>query len=1335
MNKGCVKELLEKTRKSILVLYSNVINRLIAWFKAKSNQLEEKINGKKFIQNSLSPKILNDKELEKIMPYIKRVHDGIINPDITNIALMGSYGSGKSTIIRNFEENYPEYKVLNLSLGSYSKQGLEKQNTNVEETNDIDDLNEKLENSLVKQMIYREKNSKLPYSRFKKINHVSNRKKILFYFLFLTSLISFFYLNNYLNFKEIILSNVEGITNNTESFDLILYCILLTSSSILLFQIFQTVLKQFKLSKLNFANVSIEEDENNFSYFNKYIDEILYYFETNKFDVVVIEDVDRFKSVRVFEHLKELNLLLNNSKQINRKITFVYAVKEDIFSNSKEDIEEHESEIRTKFFELIIPIIPVVDTFNSREYLVPMIKEKSEEELSEKFEKFLKDISLYISDLRLLTNIVNEFFTYLEIHRSLSGSMNKESLFSIIALKNLVPSTFTDLQKSQGFIYETIVKGKYDDELIKDAHEELIIIETEFQKIEEEISIDKVSEIKKFLFDQGIFNLDKIIVDRNYMSLINFDMKLIETILESDEENIAFEMWNRSNKSISKSKFKQIVKEKDSVLKERREKKQEEYDLKRAELNIFSRATLKQKLKSYPTLMKLIYAEITDEKYNNKDKDFILYILSNGYLAEDYSTYLSIFYEKSMTIDDKNLLIKLKSNQNIEFDGKVDNLEGFINEFLPQDFEKQGIHNINILKYLFSNSFKDQHKIRDVVLEKFFIQEQAIYLESLKIILAEDKLNIANLVFELFRKYTNDFIEKCNASEKNRLIDLIFYVCLGDITLYYGEGDRKKLLLQVLNKQKQVYEGNEDFEGSKNATNYVFLIRENILNRPNFFVEIEEYVESNIIMEVLSEHNVEAFESAKIYFDDIKLDNLSKERYNKFIHCELYCYDQDIFSEILNYKNQDELRAVSYANVLNSKIDNLIKNTNTKLIDFVNEVLFSLDELSETEDSFLSLINSEKINDSDTKIKLITKSNVAVENIKQVMDSSLWAILLEQRKCSITWENIKDYYESVEIDLTVINSIFTNEDDVNSLKKQYDESDSKDKLKALLKKMVDNKSIVVTERNIELLGITTYDAGELTRESTHILARNNLIDFNIENLSKFKEDGVIVKVVLNHLDDFLENYSEIDLSEEEMISLIKNWKLESIEELLGTIVNGESDDFFQNTKLVEILLEREISSDDKLFVKLLENIDVECLKEYFIFNLQEMTLSKSIIEQMLSSFLVNNITDFSVEDYDCIFENLSNTQLFVDLLNNLFKNKKLNIISVKAVTYWLGTQSKPISELYIDENGKNKVVEIENISQNVELLNNLRSIGIVSTFNEKGDSTIKVNMRRKYLKS
>ena len=33
-----------------------------------------------------------------------------------------------------------------------------------------------------------------------------------------------------------------------------------------------------------------------------------------------------------------------------------------------------------------------------------------------------------------------------------------------------------------------------------------------------------------------------------------------------------------------------------------------------------------------------------------------------------------------MTIDDKNLLVKLKSNQSVEFKEKLDNPEGFVSE-------------------------------------------------------------------------------------------------------------------------------------------------------------------------------------------------------------------------------------------------------------------------------------------------------------------------------------------------------------------------------------------------------------------------------------------------------------------------------------------------------------------------------------------------------------------------------------------------------------------------------------------------------------------------------
>ncbi len=44
---------------------------------------------------------------------------------------------------------------------------------------------------------------------------------------------------------------------------------------------------------------------------------------------------------------------------------------------------------------------------------------------------------------------------------------------------------------------------------------------------------------------------------------------------------------------------------------------------------------------------------------------------------------------------------------------------------------------------------------------------------------------------------------------------------------------------------------------------------------------------------------------------------------------------------------------------------------------------------------------------------------------------------------------------------------------------------------------------------------------------------------------------------------------------------------------LPIFVNEESDEFFENNRLVEILLERGVSSDDRLFVRFLKNMDVE----------------------------------------------------------------------------------------------------------------------------------------------
>ena len=60
------------------------------------------------------------------------------------------------------------------------------------------------------------------------------------------------------------------------------------------------------------------------------------------------------RDTEIFTKLRELNNLINGSKQINRKVVFLYAIKDDMFQDKE----------RTKFFDFIIPVIPVINSSN-----------------------------------------------------------------------------------------------------------------------------------------------------------------------------------------------------------------------------------------------------------------------------------------------------------------------------------------------------------------------------------------------------------------------------------------------------------------------------------------------------------------------------------------------------------------------------------------------------------------------------------------------------------------------------------------------------------------------------------------------------------------------------------------------------------------------------------------------------------------------------------------------------------------------------------------------------------------------------------------------------------
>ncbi|MBO6154359.1 MAG: hypothetical protein J6O60_02905 [Lachnospiraceae bacterium] len=178
------------------------------------------------------------------------------------------------------------------------------------------------------------------------------------------------------------------------------------------------------------------------SHFDKHLDELLYLYAESNIDVFVFEDIDRFNNVEIFERLRYINELLNESeryKQEKGTIRFLYLVRDDLLLDEK-----------TKFFDFIIPIVPFVSAENSYEKAKTRI-----ESIGINLDDFmLRGIFAYISDYRLLTNIINEYLIYEKCIVMPSRDDNK--LFALVVYKNVFPDDFSKLKDNEGYLYHLL---------------------------------------------------------------------------------------------------------------------------------------------------------------------------------------------------------------------------------------------------------------------------------------------------------------------------------------------------------------------------------------------------------------------------------------------------------------------------------------------------------------------------------------------------------------------------------------------------------------------------------------------------------------------------------------------------------------------------------------------------------------------------------------------------------------------------------------------------------------------------------------------------------------
>lgn len=390
--------------------------------------------------------------------YKEALDFSLLEGDITNVAITGAYGSGKSSVIESYKKT-TEKKFIHISLSHFSNEEIENQND--KNINDRVNLKFLLEGKILNQLLHQIKPGNIPQTIFRIKNNVTKHKIIretLLIFIAILSIIILFEIPHLFSPIEKIGSWILGIFPmiGRISKDIIALLLLAFVSIYMLYNIIFTQLNRKIFKGFTFKNSGIESDieifsDSSESYFNKYLDDVIYLFCESGADVIVFEDIDRFDNGEIFENIREINTLVNNKikreKFKSEKITFLYLIKDDMFV-SKE---------RTKFFDLIIPIVPIITNSNSYEKLLELF-EKDGKMMS--FNRnFLQKLSLYIDDMRLMKNIYNEYAIYSTRINIKEMNLKNEQLLAILTYKNIFPKDFSDLLVNKGFM-DSIFRNK-----------------------------------------------------------------------------------------------------------------------------------------------------------------------------------------------------------------------------------------------------------------------------------------------------------------------------------------------------------------------------------------------------------------------------------------------------------------------------------------------------------------------------------------------------------------------------------------------------------------------------------------------------------------------------------------------------------------------------------------------------------------------------------------------------------------------------------------------------------------------------------------------------------
>lgn len=406
---------------------------------------------------SLAPEYLETQHAT----YVRHLESAIVDPRNRNIALTGRYGSGKSSILDRFveQQHKANKKTLRVSINTLGP-------------DDDDDLTNRIQKELVKQLVYRAQPGQIRRSRFARRRTLTWKNTLAEAVCASAVLVGLLWL-----FGVRPVQNALGPDSSVLSFLAFFILVTLTAWA------GRWIVGNRLVSQFSTGGTSISFEERTDSFFDEYLDEIMAFFEATRPDLVLFEDLDRFDDPRIFDSLRELNTLINASAHWADRmhpLQFIYAIKDSLFEKLGEDLgdakppvaenpstngqnsladspvatkvdtakEAVERANRTKFFEVVVPVVPFLSHNNARDLLQIEIDARQLPRDSQISRGLLDLVARHTTDMRLMKNICNEFVVFAQrllwIDSPAPG-LTQDTLFSLVVYKNFHLADFERL--------------------------------------------------------------------------------------------------------------------------------------------------------------------------------------------------------------------------------------------------------------------------------------------------------------------------------------------------------------------------------------------------------------------------------------------------------------------------------------------------------------------------------------------------------------------------------------------------------------------------------------------------------------------------------------------------------------------------------------------------------------------------------------------------------------------------------------------------------------------------------------------------------------------------